>query len=287
MITYKTYEDMANTIRLNLWKIPQDINCVIGIPRSGMFAALIVSELLNVKCMSIDDFVLGVNMSCGNSRSMFVRDNGTNKVLVLDDTCCGGGSMATAKVALQHLESEYQIIYGCVYLTGPTSKQFVDLYLENIYNSENFRLYEWNVFHHGFGGMQIWDIDGLMCKNPIPHDPTNEKLYEDYIANAIPMALPTVKIAGIVTYRLEKHRDITEKWLAKHNINYGTLVMMNAKNCEERRKIATPAQYKASVYNNSTNIMLFIESDDSQAREIFALTKKPVLSYSTGNLYQI
>lgn len=31
---YITIADLSDTIRKNIWKIPHDIDCVIGIPRS-------------------------------------------------------------------------------------------------------------------------------------------------------------------------------------------------------------------------------------------------------------
>ena len=48
-----------------------------------------------------------------------------------------------------------------------------------------------------------------------PPDERNEEDYLKYIANATPMFIPRTKLGGIVTYRLSKNRDITEKWLAE------------------------------------------------------------------------
>ena len=40
---YKSYQDLSCTIRRMLWKIPSDVGLVVGVPRSGMIAALMVA----------------------------------------------------------------------------------------------------------------------------------------------------------------------------------------------------------------------------------------------------
>ena len=40
-----TYDDIATTIRRNVWKVPSDVDLIVGVPRSGMIAALMLSEL--------------------------------------------------------------------------------------------------------------------------------------------------------------------------------------------------------------------------------------------------
>jgi uncharacterized HAD superfamily protein len=54
----------------------------------------------------------------------------------------------------------------------------------------------------------MWDMDGIICKDP-PDDKNTEE-YEKYISEAIPMIIPTTPIGAICTYRLEKYRDITK-----------------------------------------------------------------------------
>ena len=54
-----TLADMASTIRRNLHRIPHDVDFVIGIPRSGIIAASIIAEYLNVPLIDIDSLSLG------------------------------------------------------------------------------------------------------------------------------------------------------------------------------------------------------------------------------------
>ena len=71
------------------------------------------------------------------------------------------------------------------------------------------------------------DIDGTICDD-IP----NEEPERMSVANVYPEALETLnrwyKKGHIITFftsRLEKHRDVTEKWLKKHGFKYHALLM--------------------------------------------------------------
>ena len=65
---YITLDDLAQTIRTNIWKVPRDIDFIITIPRSGTIAGSIISEFLNVPIVDIDSFVAGVKPYGGGAR---------------------------------------------------------------------------------------------------------------------------------------------------------------------------------------------------------------------------
>ena len=54
---YITFNNLIETIRKNLWKIPRDIDFIIGVPRSGMIVASIISDYLNVPLMDLNSFL--------------------------------------------------------------------------------------------------------------------------------------------------------------------------------------------------------------------------------------
>ena len=281
---------MADAVRTNLWKIPSDIDLIVGIPRSGMIAALLVSELLNKPCATLDDFIQGKEMECGKSRKKLMCKNAdsdkSKKVLVIDDTVNLGHAMQEAKKKLDEISNSYDIVFSCVFARGKNSKQFVDIYLEDIYDpTKSWYLYEWNILHHHSSKTKasIWDIDGLLCKDP----PKNVDIaeYEDYISNAVPMVIPTTHIGAVVTYRLEKYRSITEKWLKDNGIKYDQLIMFDAPDNETRKSTKKPSRYKADIYNNATWAKLFFESSRKQAEKIHDITGKPVFCYENGKMY--
>ena len=290
-MNYISYEYMANTIRQNLWKIPEDVDLIVGVPRSGMIPALMIAELLNKPCTDLDFFIQGRTMSCGR-RGGLMKDADKSfilkKILIIDDTCYTGGSIQRVKDKVSPLKiREYQILFGCVYAEGKHSKQFVDIYFEENYRpGEGIWLYEWNILHHyeKKSRVSMWDIDGLICKDP-PSDKNIEE-YEAYLKNPIPMIIPTTLVGEIVTYRLEKYRNLTEEFLQKQGIKYGKLIMFNAPNRQERNLMMGPAEFKANVYKNADWAQLFIESEIKQAEKIFELSGKPVFCYANGKVYQ-
>lgn len=290
-MVYRSYEDLSSCLRRNLWKVPQDIDLIVGVPRSGMIPALMLAELMNKRCADIDAFIEEREMSCGGRQKLMQKTDAAErtrrkKVLLLDDTVFAGSAMRKARERLAPLEERYKIIYGCVYAEGKNAKEMVDLWLEDIWRpGEKVWLYEWNILHH-YGKkthVSMWDIDGLVCKDP--PDDRNTAAYEAYLPDAVPMVIPTTRVGAFVTYRLEKYRDVTEHWLHRHGINYGLLFMFNAKNRDVRNRTESPSQYKARLYREAAWAHLFIESERHQAKRIHQLTGKPVYCYENGKMY--
>lgn len=282
---YKSYEDLASTIRRNLWKVP-DVDLIVGVPRSGMIAALMLAELMHKRVADLETFLQGKTMDCGGRGGLIPPTPYITRVLILDDTVCHGVNMTKVKERLKFLSSYYTFIYACVYTDGAEAKQFVDIYFEDIAGQDGpLVLYEWNAWHHYEFVTEntMWDIDGLLCMEP-PWD-SDQKAYEAYLPEAVPMVIPTTTVGAIVTYRLEKYREVTEEWLSRHGVRYKRLVMFPADDARERNETCPPARWKAMIYKRHEWAQLFYESSDEQAREIAKLTGKPVLAYETGRAY--
>lgn len=166
----------------------------------------------------------------------------------------------------------------------------IDIFLEDVRKyTDNFTkcvLYEWNIFQHNEGvmGKCLYDMDGVLCLDP--PDERNEKEYMEYIKNAIPLFIPKTKIGGIVTYRLIKNKEITEKWLKEQGVKYGELVMFNANTWNERALSGIPPEVHKGEFYKNNNYTLFVESDERQAKRIYEISNKPVLSIETNKLYQ-
>lgn len=288
-IAYKSVSDLSDTIRRNLWKIPKDIDLIIGIPRSGMFCGILISQMLNKPILSLDDF-LEEKTPTGGRRMDYIKNNNFKNVLVIDDTVNEGTAINAAKDSINNFKNKdnYNFKYACIYAEGSKAKEMVDIYLEDVrINGTFLYLYEWNIMHFDsrFTERFMYDIDGIICKDP-PEENLDIKAYEEYIKNPVTMIIPSRKVGSFVTYRLNSYRNITEQWLTSLGIEYGNLYMFNANSYEERASIATPAQYKSFVYGSNDWALLFIESNDQQAQEIAKLSHKPVFCYETGKLYK-
>lgn len=287
-MTYITIKDLSDTIRKNLYKIPHDVDVVVGIPRSGMIPASIISEYLNVPLIDIYSFVDGNVEGFGGGRyKTFGKKTRSKKILIVDDTVWSGGSKKEAKSILKKYEGEFEFIYLVPYLEGPSSGD-IDIFLEDVreytHNFRNCVVYEWNIFNHYVTNNFMFDMDGIFCVDP--PDERNTTEYEEYINNAIPLVTPTASIGSIVTYRLNKYREVTEAWLRNNNIKYKNLVMFGADSWNERNDSGiSPAKYKSQMYMNDRTATCFIESDIIQSEQIYRLTNKPVYCYANNILY--
>ena len=109
-----------------------------------------------------------------------------------------------------------------------------------------------------------------------PPDERDREAYEAYIKNPTPLHIPTGNI-NICTYRLEKYADITFDSLEAMGVNYSTVTMA--------RDRGVPAwKIKADMYAKG-DWLLFVESSERQARQIFAATEKPVYCVETNKIY--
>lgn len=286
---YVTLADLAKTVRTNIRKVPHDIDFVIGVPRSGVLAGSMIAEFLNVPLIDVDSFCFGASPTGGRRVSFREqRKHDVPTALVVDDTIFNGGSMKTTREKLAKFYDKYDFIFMAVYLEGPCMD--VDLWLEDLRGCIGpdcpFVLYEWNIFHHTNRIMSrcIYDIDGVLCVEP-PDERTGQA-YVDYVKSAIPLFTPSVMIGEIVSYRLSKYEYITRAWLEKNGVKYGALTMFPAESWKERADShISPAEFKADIYSQR-RAMLFVESEDGQAREINGLTGKPVYCVKTNQLYQ-
>lgn len=293
-MTYITLNDLSNTIRKNLWKIPHDIDVVVGVPRSGMIPASIIAQYLNKPLVDVYQFVNGDYIGKGGDRfKKYIKDkvdrSGVKKVLIVDD-CIGtlGYNHQEIDNLLSPLKEDFEIIQLVAYLESHNRIDLINIYLEDVsrymHDSVNVVYYEWNLFTHNIQTAYfLFDMDGILCVDP--PDDINTELYESYLPNATPNIIPVIKIGGIVTYRINKYREVTEEWLKKTRVQYGQLVMFNAESREQRNNSGVSGgQYKAYVYNNS-NAICFVESNQWEAEQIYQLTNKPVYCLANNVLY--
>jgi uncharacterized HAD superfamily protein len=138
------------------------------------------------------------------------------------------------------------------------------------------RYFQWNILNHSTLEKACFDIDGVLCADPLPEQNDDGEKYIDFILNAPPLFIPGCKIGTIVTSRLEKYRKETETWLAANNIKYNDLVMLDLPNMEARQRANNHGEHKAKAYLAKPYV-LFVESEYNQAVEINRISKKPVL----------
>lgn len=274
---YRTISDLSRLIRENIYKIPHDIDLVLGIPRSGMLPASMVALYLNRLMADIDSFIDGRVFNVGYTRKDYLADRKIKKVLVVDDSSYSGTSIDEARQKLRSFEGQYTFLYMAAIVTS-AAKEKVDLYCEVIDDS---RIFEWNLFHHNFLANACLDIDGVICLDPLIDDDGPEYLH--FLHNAKPKFIPTAPVDTLISCRLEKYREQTEAWLKENGVFYNNLVMLDFPDKAARLRWGKHGEYKGLFYKKS-NANLFIESSLSQAITIANISHKPVICVETNSL---
>lgn len=274
-MNFKSIEDLNKDIINNLNKIPKDIDLVVGIPRSGLLVANIISLHLNTVLVDLDGFLNKRVFESGKTRRTDKYEqqrNNPKKILVVEDSIHSGKSILEAKEKILNVyNKDVEIIYFAAYVL-PGKENLVDIYLDKV---DLPRVFEWNIMHHPVIENTCFDLDGVLCVDPLDSQDDDGENYINFLNNVETLFIPSKKIGNIVTCRLEKYREDTENWLLKNGIRYNNLIMMEYKSKEERIKAGRHAHYKAKHYNK-TDCDLFIESSLNQAIEISKISQKPV-----------
>ena len=257
MVNYRTINDLNALILNNLHKIPQNIDLVVGIPRSGLLVANLIALYLNKRVSTLELFQNDIILS-NNTKRPF-DSNEIKNVLVVDDTCNSGNTIMSIKNRISRKDVNY--IYLAAYTTNG-GRRFLDIYFEIL---EWPRIFQWNIMNSWLNNNSVYDLDGVLCENPKVDD--DGQLYINEITNAKPKFITKYNISIICTCRLEKYRNITENWLKQHNINYNKLIMMQYNTKVERVIENRHGQFKGEIFQNSSSD-IFFESDYGQANII-------------------
>jgi uncharacterized HAD superfamily protein len=274
---------MNNTIVRNIGRFPQELDLVIGIPRSGLMAGAMAALALNLPLADLEGFLEGRILSTGRTRrrTNFERGvEGLNRILVIDDSTHTGSAMAEARERLERAYPDKTFFFCAVYGVGIKSSN-VDLELEVVPQP---RMFQWNVMHHDLLQLCCVDIDGVLCTDPTEAENDDGEAYINFILNAPPLYTPAQTIGYLVTSRLERYRPQTEAWLKSRGINYRELIMLDLPSKEERIRSNAHGTFKAKVYRR-LDALFFIESDVHQAATIAQLSGKPVLCVGTQEVF--
>jgi len=276
-VAYRSVSDLSKSILKNIYKIPKNIDLVVGIPRSGMLPANLISLYLNKPYTDINSFLEGKIYDCGD-RGKYIKKTEIKNVLVVDDSIAHGYAINRAKEQLKN--EHFNFIYFVVY-ARTKSKDKVNTYCEIL---DGERIFEWNLFHHkNILERSCLDIDGVLCRDPLPEENDDGELYHKFLISAEPKFIPSVKIKTLITCRLEKYRTETEFWLKKHGIEYEKLIMLNLHTAAERKLWGKYGEYKGNEFKKNDYIF-FIESSLSEAKKIKEISGKTVFCIETMSI---
>lgn len=278
---FKSLADLGRDLADWSAVLPQDIDLIVGIPRSGMLAATLLALHLQKPLIDLDGYISGGDSFEGGFRTghSLIRPGIPRKVLVLDDSVASGYAMrrAKSKISAGGVASD-QVLFGAVYAL-PENTDFVDVFAKVV---EGPRVFEWNLFHHRILAESCMDIDGVLCRDPSMAENDDGARYVNFVKETPARVVPSIRVGHLVSARTEKYRELTEVWMKRYGVQYGELHLYPG-TTKERRARGDHADFKARVYR-ATGAKLFIESDPTQAARIANLTGRPVLCIETMRL---
>lgn len=285
-MNYRSIADLSHCIRENIYKLPGDIDLVVGVPRSGVLAASIIGLNLNIRLVDFESYVADTALALKNTRQALHQEmeipSDAKHVLIVDDSIATGATFYKIRDRVLALNRQQKITYCAIYAM-PSAVDLVDIHLEVLSVPRTF---EWNILHRPLLANCCVDIDGIFCIDPTTAQNDDGEAYLDFLRTAPLLARPTYPVGHIVTSRLERYRKETEDWLARQRISYVKLHMLDLPDAQTRRRLGCHARFKAEVYRELSDTVLFIESEPRQACEIAKLAGKPAICFKTQELYK-
>lgn len=280
------YEELVADTRELIGKIPADASVIIGVARSGLDVASMVAKQMHLPLYAaaqnrreIVDCGSGFRISSG------VRSRGP--AVLIDDTVMTGNSQRSVR---PWVEERFPNLVSAAVYVNPLATEYPDIWVKDLPWPH---LLEWNLFNSILSPNVAVDFDGVLCQNCRPDQDDDGPRYKEFLNGVPPLYLPRrVPIPLIVTARLSKYRPETMAWLKKHNVICKQLVMGPWKNLSERSRSNIP-KFKAEYFRKwamshsaSPPPLMFVESEDWQAREIHKITGRLVVCPSSGVCYQ-
>lgn len=275
-MNFRSVADLDRAIARNLWKLDRSrFDIIVGIPRSGMIPASILSTYLQMPLATLEGYLAGIVHGRSGKSAPF-----SERVLLIDDTSNKGGAMARAVAMLKGKAKAITrcAVFGPYQVENPAT--IIDVWFEDCKGPRGFA---WNMWKHARLTRWAFDFDGVLCRDPTRHENDDGPRYLDFLRNAEPLFLPTRPIGHIVTGRLEKYRGECEAWLKRHGVEYLQLHMMQHANKAERMAAGGRGQWKAGIMQE-VGAEMFIESCPKQARIIAERTGRPVWCTGTQSL---
>jgi len=272
ILNYISYKQLIEDSIKFSKQINRDYDLIIGIPRSGMIPASIISFQLNKPLCTITEFI---NNEFINGFRMNNKNN-IKKVLIIDDSLSSGQELNKNLELVKYIMIERNIIYDTCVIYSSNNTNLNLTYFYKI--QPHPRVFQWNIMNHGHLSTAGVDIDGVLCYDPDFLEDDNKKM-SNFILSAKPLYIPTIKIHCLITNRLEKYRKETVEWLNNNNVKYNHLLMAKYDTPEQRRNHYSKMGGNGIAKAQKALEMKcnwFVESDITQAKQIKNIMKTSV-----------
>lgn len=272
-VNYRSTAELSRAVRKLGRRLPKHLDVVVGVSPGGLLAASMLALQLDLPLTDVDGLIVGRLITTGSrtpSAGYGLLD-GERRVLLVDDSIVTGADADEAKARLVDARVSHEVSAAAIFVR-PGLENRVDFVGERL---ESPTVFEWNVLQHEILKTSCVDIDGVLCDDPESAQDDDGLLYLEFLDNARPHLRPIGEIGWLVTSRLEKYREQTERWLEANGIRYRELVMLDHESQLSRRDFRIASPFKASIYTE-VQANLFFESSIKQAAEIAHLAQRDV-----------
>lgn len=270
-IHFKSYADLNSDINKNFDKISGDWDLVVGVPRSGMIPAYIISLALNINCTDIASLVSNLPLKRGVTRSLkksITHPWDAKRILLVDDSILSGESLRKEMESIPFFLKN-RVTTLAIYSNKPVRKD-IDIVLEFVPLP---RVFEWNIFHHKIVEGACVSLEGVISIEKI----SNKSLMK-------PRYLPSGKINTIVSCRPESQREEVIAWLGMNGVSFSNLVMVDDDVGFDGLDDFSKSKIKSDAFKSSS-AFLYVEGDSEQAKMISKESNKPVYCQSSSQIY--
>jgi orotate phosphoribosyltransferase len=268
-VNYRSFSQLSDQVWRWSAELPNDIDLLVGIPRSGMIVATLLAAYRNVQVADLDGFLEGRLWQSGNRLRRHSRGDSqiVRKVLVVDDSVWAGTSMRRAKERISAAGLSCEVLYGAVYV-NPRQSDEVDFSFEYLPKP---RIFEWNVMQSGWLTRSCMDFDSVLLEDSMV-DLTREISLQ---------YLPGPKVGWVLASRGEESRSEIEDLLGRSGVKYGELVLIGSSQASAESRLA----FKVETYR-ATSAKLFFEGSLYESVCIADLSYKPVFCVSTRQMIE-
>lgn len=281
---YRTVGNLSELVNAYAHRVPHDVDLIVGIPRSGMLVASILSLKLNLPMTDLYAFCRNDALDQSALRhchgALLDRPWEAKRILLVDDSIASGKSLREAVSMVRDVFPGEIMTMVAFALRENTAK--VDVYLETV---EQPRVFEWNIMHHNLLAYSCMNLDGVIAE-AVASDASLEA-QKTHWAKRPPLFIPSARIGHLITATPEQARPQVEAWLERHGICYEQLHMPPQPLTGEDETAVKQAfqAFVAGVFKGDPHALMLFESCPQRAEAIMQATQKPVFCVPTNEMY--
>jgi adenine/guanine phosphoribosyltransferase-like PRPP-binding protein len=285
-----TLEQYGSDIRRLAQIVPNDVDIVAGVSRSGLYPATMIAMMLHKPMVVVNQQTGNITIP-GNgwrlaNQQRHIEPKG-NRVLVIDDTTMTGGSQSLIRKAVA---GKYgQVTYATVYCNPNANLGMPDIHAVSLPWPH---LLEWNLFNSILSPSMATDFDGILCRDCTREEDDDGERYLNFIRTANPLYLMRKSVIPlIVTARLEKYREETVAWLGRHGMKAEKIIMGPWSNNQERSRVDLGA-WKGEHFmawskgRGGVKPLIFAESEERQAKRVAKVSGGLVVCPAAGRCFR-